>query len=486
MIDNATLTPGATIWVRVWEFGGNNNGTFDICVVDGNPGLGTVVNDDPCGATALTVGAACSFSTFTTAGATATVGPPAPGCASFSDADVWFTATVPASGHLIFDTNTGVITDGGMAIYTGSCGSLTLVECDDDDSANGLMPMIDNATLTPGATIWVRVWEFGGNNNGTFDICVHNGTGGATTPTNDEPCTATALTAGLTCSFSTFTNASAGNSSLTTTTALPTCANFVDADVWFTVTVPASGHLIFDTNTGVVTDGGMAIYRGTCGALTELDCNDDDSPNGAMPLIDQSTLVPGETIFIRFWEYGGDNNGTFDICVYDGGGAGAGPCAGGAGGSDCPQVQPICTDNTYCYTAGIGSTASAGNDYGCLGTQPNPSWYYFEISTAGDLIFDLAAVSDIDFAIWGPYANVAAANADCGSLPAPADCSFSTSPTEQVNLTSVAVGEIYVLVVTNYANIVQDISLTVAGGNTATTDCGIVNPTPCAADAGNW
>ena len=40
-------------------------------------------NDDPCAATALTVGAACSFSTFTNATATATAGVPAPGCASY-------------------------------------------------------------------------------------------------------------------------------------------------------------------------------------------------------------------------------------------------------------------------------------------------------------------------------------------------------------------------------------------------------------------
>lgn len=443
--------------------------------------------DDPCSASALTVNTSCSFSTFTTSGATATAGVPAPGCANYSGSDVWFTATVPPSGHLIFDSNTGVITDGGMAIYAGSCASLTLLECDDDDSANGLMPMIDNATLTPGSTIWIRVWEFGGDNNGSFDICVVDGNPSVgSAPSNDEPCTATALTVGASCTFSTFTTAGATNTSLTTSTTLPSCANYNGADVWFTVTVPASGHLIFDSNTGVITDGGMSIYRGTCNALTELDCDDDDSANGAMALIDQNTLVPGETIWIRFWEYGGDNNGTFDICVHDGGGSGTGPCAGGAGGNDCAQAQPICTDNTYCYTAGIGAVASSGNDYGCLLTQPNPSWYYFEISTAGNLIFDLSAVSDIDFAVWGPYANVAAANAACGTLPTPVDCSFSISPTEQVNLTGVTVGEIYVLVVTNYANVVQDITLTAAGGNSAATNCAIVNPTPCAADAGNW
>ncbi|BDS11806.1 hypothetical protein [Aureispira anguillae] len=300
---------------------------------------------------------------------------------------------------------------------------------------------------------------------------------------SDEPCTASALSVSTTCSFNTFTTAGATG---TLGAPAPGCANYVSGDVWFTATVPASGHLIVDCNAGVITDGGMAIYTGSCNALTLVECNDDGSANGLMPLIDNTTLTPGATVWIRFWEYGDDNPGTFDICVYDGNPSVSGPCAGGAGGNDCSQMQAICTDNTYCYTAGIGSTASTGNNYGCLLTQPNPSWYFFEISTAGNLIFDMAAGSDIDFAVWGPYANTAAATAACGALPAPIDCSFSTAPTEQVNLTGVNVGEIYVLVVTNYANVVQDITLNAATGNTAATNCAIVNPTACAADAGSW
>ncbi|MCH2021277.1 MAG: hypothetical protein MK207_02255, partial [Saprospiraceae bacterium] len=248
----------------------------------------------------------------------------------------------------------------------------------------------------------------------------------------------------------------------------------------------ASGHLIFDSNTGIITDSGMEIYRGTCGSLTAINCDDDGSSNGLMSMINQSTLIPGETIWIRMWEYGGDNNGTFDICVYDGGGTSTGPCAGGIGGQTCAQIQPICTDSTYCYSAGISSVATPGNNYGCLLTQPNPSWYYFEISVAGTLIFDMSAVSDIDFAVWGPYPNYAAANAACGSLPLPIDCSYSISPTEQANIPGVNVGEVYILIVTNYASIVQDITLNIAAGNSATTNCSIVNPPPCNADAGNW
>jgi hypothetical protein len=34
-----------------------------------------------------------------------------------------------------------------------------------------------------------------------------------------------------------------------------------------------------------------------------------------MPLISQSGLTPGSTVYIRFWEYGNNNNGTFALCV---------------------------------------------------------------------------------------------------------------------------------------------------------------------------
>src|SRR6478672_4086536 len=67
-------------------------------------------NDDPCNATTLSVSGSCTFQQFTNANATASTGVPAPGCANYQGGDVWFKVTVPCSGSLIFDTNTGVIT----------------------------------------------------------------------------------------------------------------------------------------------------------------------------------------------------------------------------------------------------------------------------------------------------------------------------------------------------------------------------------------
>ena len=139
-------------------------------------GTGTTLaglNDDCATAIPLTINASCTYTTYTNAAATtsSTTGTPAPGCASYLGGDVWFSVVVPASGILILDSQVGTILDSGMALYSGTCGALTLIECDDDDSSNGAMSYINRTGLTPGSTLYVRFWEFSNDNNGTFGIC---------------------------------------------------------------------------------------------------------------------------------------------------------------------------------------------------------------------------------------------------------------------------------------------------------------------------
>ena len=61
------------------------------------------------------------------------------------------------------------------------------------------------------------------------------------------------------------------------------------------------------------------------------------------------------------------------------------------------------------------------------------------------------------------------------------DCSYSTSSVELPSIAGAQVGEVYVMMVTNYAGVSQQISLTQTGG-TGATDCSIISP--CNADAG--
>ena len=168
------------------------------------------------------------------------------------------------------------------------------------------------------------------------------------------------------------------------------------------------------------------------------------------------------------------------------------------GGVTCPEMAPICTDVGLNFTANAGgdeaSLLDPGNDYDCLFGQPNPTWYYFQIATDGDIQMELAAADDIDFVIWGPFTSLSVAQGACGSLgdqspPNPdngdiVDCSFSTASTENPVITSAITGEVYVMLITNYAGVVQNVTLSQTGG-TGSTDCNIVTDPPCAISAFN-
>ncbi|HBS86623.1 MAG TPA: hypothetical protein DEA97_08715 [Bacteroidales bacterium] len=133
------------------------------------------------------------------------------------------------------------------------------------------------------------------------------------TSDNDDCADATVLAVNSgSCSYSTYGNSFATSSGI----ANGACGTSTVKDVWFRVTVPASGNLIFQADAIDFNDGAMAIYTGNCGALTEIDCDDDNGP-GLMPRIESTGLTPGATIFIRFWEVSGTQTGNFNICVFE-------------------------------------------------------------------------------------------------------------------------------------------------------------------------
>ncbi len=138
------------------------------------------VNDECVNAILLPVNTTCNFVQYTNQGATASTGIQQPICGNYQGADVWFKVVVPANGGIELDGLPGTLTDGVMGLYTGNCGSLVLVACDDDGSVNGNMPFISHFGLPPGSTVYIRFWDYGGNDFGTFSICAKT----ATPPTN--------------------------------------------------------------------------------------------------------------------------------------------------------------------------------------------------------------------------------------------------------------------------------------------------------------
>ena len=161
-------------------------------------------------------------------------------------------------------------------------------------------------------------------------------------------------------------------------------------------------------------------------------------------------------------------------------------------GADCATADPFCSPSSF--PASTSTVAESGPDYGCLGDQPNPAWYFLQIATSGDLEIELSntAVEDIDFICWGPFPNLAAA---CGNLTGGGffdlctfmgtypcgnivDCSYEMDAVEYVDIPGAVAGQVYMMLITNFSGEVTDIVAEQISG-TGSTDCSIVPPAGC-------
>jgi hypothetical protein len=207
-------------------------------------------NDECSGATPISsigVGSCGTAVAGTNVGATAssTTGTPAPGCASYSGGDVWFSLIVPANGVVQVTTNQGSgtsLSDTGLALYSGACGSLTLISCDDDGGPDAFS-LIRATGLTPGSTIYARVWEYSNDATGSFSICAQTDPAcGAPTAVTAAGVTSTSASIGFTAGPGntgyTVTYTPQGGSALTATgTASPVALSGLTPNTQYSVTV---------------------------------------------------------------------------------------------------------------------------------------------------------------------------------------------------------------------------------------------------------
>ena len=175
----ADLLPGTYYYATRYQlnggafvYGATNfgfwNGTDKINgVLTVNPPL-PPSNDDCAGAIALTPGGIFTDNplTGTMLAASLTAGV-TPSCQTTNITDVWYTVQVPASGNLTIETQvtpTTSLTDTVVVAYSGVCGSLVEVGCDDDGGptgANNLMSLLPLTSQTPGSIIYIGVWKYG-------------------------------------------------------------------------------------------------------------------------------------------------------------------------------------------------------------------------------------------------------------------------------------------------------------------------------------
>lgn len=105
-------------------------------------------------------------------------------CGGTAVNDVWYTAVAPTDGNLTIETEADIATgttgnDTAIEAYTSDTdcsGTLTSIGCDDDGAATGSYSKLDLTGLTPGQTIYIRVWGFGDDEFEPFSISAFSAT----------------------------------------------------------------------------------------------------------------------------------------------------------------------------------------------------------------------------------------------------------------------------------------------------------------------
>lgn len=138
-------------------------------------------NDNCVGAIALTPGNNFEAAAVEFTNDNATDSAEIPECQESAAADVWFSVVVPASGSITIETD---LADGSenedtvIGVYTGACGSLTSIGCNDDnEDTENLFSKVVLTALTPGATLYVGVWSYAGffgTTTGAFRVAAYD------------------------------------------------------------------------------------------------------------------------------------------------------------------------------------------------------------------------------------------------------------------------------------------------------------------------
>lgn len=400
--------------------------------------------------------------------------------------EYWMSFTIPAGtpNYQIDLLNSTANRNIGFQLLNGTTGCSTtawtgnVVTCQNATGNGG------DETYTmfnmPAGTYYIRILSYQSNDVG-FDLCF---TYLPDPPANDNPCGAINVPVGANGVCSTVIASNVG-ATATSGPAAPSCTlGYSGGDVWYSVTVPASGNITFATDyatpTATITDNGIAVYSGTCaGTLTEIGC-DDDSGNGLMASLALTGLTPGATLYVRVWEYGNNVSGTFNLCFSE-------PPVSDAN-QDCNTANQLCSDATLNGASnGSGSVSdltAANQD--CLSTENESNWYFMVVTTAGTLEFDISPANgsdDYDFAVWR-YVN--GVGQTCPPSGNPDRCSFAagaglgssydtglgsgaTDASEDVfgdnwvQGINCAVGDVIVLLVDNFSSTTSPFSLDFTG-----------------------
>jgi gliding motility-associated-like protein len=171
-----------------------------------------------------------------------------------------------------------------------------------------------------------------------------------------------------------------------------------DNNVWFSF-IPTTAAVEISTYFDAeMTNTQVAVYSGTCGAFTELACQED--LDAGFELLDAilylDGLTPGTTYYLMVDGNFGQT-GTFGLCIQE-----MIPWPEPAG-DDCPEAVFLCTKDDVSIPDGTGSDGLLEEVPSCFGSgEIATDWFTFTAANTGSLTFDIAPLSPVNFD-WAVY-----------------------------------------------------------------------------------
>lgn len=320
---------GTLYYILVGNFNaaGNDN-IFSIALTCG----GLPFNDECTGASSIqcntTVLADTRFGTMQTNDPNAL-----PCFNAFGHGSLWYSFTPVGTTATVFTDflaadpgERGQSLDTLLEVYSGACGSLTQVACNDDISPTNRLSRVELTGLTAGQTYRVRVAAKTPIDMARYELTVECG---PATP-GDECAGALPISCN-----------GYAEVDLATTTSNPSDPIFPCRfggagaglnSAWFSfVASRTSVRLSTRQMVGSTADDTLlALYSGTCGALTQIACDDDSFGPGLLSSLTANNLTVGQTYLVQLAAWQASEIGRYGLVLE----------CGPPGGGTCQDVPP--------------------------------------------------------------------------------------------------------------------------------------------------
>lgn len=125
----------------------------------------------------------------------------------------------------------------------------------------------------------------------------------------------------------------------------------------------------------------------------------------------------------------------------------------------CSQANSLCNSLGIPFANTVASPSSGNAN--CLGSTPNPTWFYLPVSGAGNISLMIQQSTtinftsnnlDVDYIVYGPFINPVTPCSSGTLLSSVVACSYSAAPVEYPVIPNAQPGQFYLLMVTNFSN----------------------------------